>query len=280
MGIFSGLGKFGLGNFEDTKVIDNKTSITRQQIDQIAPKVEEKKEEDVLFDKHYVCPVCDLGFTSKCIKAGKLKVSGKDTDLRPLYDWVDPIKYDVISCDKCGYSSLTRFFGKLSTRQMKEIKEKIGDNFGGLNYSSDVYSYDDAIERYKLALLSTVVKNAKNSERAYTCLRMAWVIRGKRISVGSKSEEYKQLYFDELDCLKNAYDGFILAISNEPFPIAGMDENTLKYILADIARKLKKYDESVKLLGDVITSKTTNKRLKDEALKLKELIKDELKKNT
>ena len=41
-------------------------------------------------------------------------------------------------------------------------------------------------------------------------------------------------------------------------------------------RKLKKYDESIKLLGDVITSKSTNSRLKDEALKLKEIIKEEV----
>ena len=76
-----------------------------------------------------------------------------------------------------------------------------------------------------------------------------------------------------MDCIKNAYDGFVLAISNEPFPIAGMDENTLKYIMADLARKLKKYEESARLLSAVLTSKSANHRLKDAALELKELIK-------
>ena len=60
------------------------------------------------------------------------------------------------------------------------------------------------------------------------------------------------------------------------FPIAGMDESTLKYIMADLARKLKRYEESARLLASVLTSKATNHRLKDAALDLKELIKKDV----
>ncbi|MBQ8412650.1 MAG: DUF2225 domain-containing protein [Lachnospiraceae bacterium] len=276
MGLFSGMEKFGLSNFKDAEVLQKNNQKVADMMEK-ATAVPEFKEEDALFDKHYTCPVCDLKFATRSIRAGKVKLKDKDIDLRPIYENIDPLKYDVITCDKCGYSSLVRYFGKLTVRQSKEIKEAVGTNFKGINNDMQVYSYDDAIERYKLALICSIVKNAKNGERAYTLLKLAWVIRGKRSGLSPKDEEYKALYNEEIECIKNAYDGFVQAISNEPFPIAGMDENTLKYIMSDMARRLKKYDEAAKLLGSVITSKTANSRLKEEALKLKEIIKSELK---
>ncbi len=275
MGLFSDMEKLGLGHLDGSEVIerkDSKVSGVSPDVEQAA-KLLERKEEDYIFDKKYTCPVCDLGFTSKCVKSGKVKLSGHDTDLRPTYDFMDPLKYDIVACSYCGYSSLVRYYGRLSMRQIKDLKAKIGNSFRGLPDVEGAYSYDDALTRYKLAVLCSVVKGAKNGERAYTCLKTAWIIRGKKLMLDEKSAEYKELEKDEMDCIKNAYDGFVLAISNEPFPIAGMDENTLKYIMADLARKLKKYEESARLLSAVLTSKSANHRLKDAALELKELIK-------
>ena len=126
------------------------------------------------------------------------------------------------------------------------------------------------------------MKKAKSSERAYTCLKYAWVLRGKRQFLTSKPEgirpeEIRSLYGDELECLKNAYEGFLQAISTETFPIAGMDENTLNYLLADLARRLGRNEEALRLLSDVITSRTASSRMKDEALKIKELIRESIK---
>lgn len=277
MGIFSGMDKLGLGQYENMNVIEGEKSEPVQKVPDAKPvKSPEEREAEVLYDKRYVCPVCDLQFTSKCVKAGKVKLVSKDTDLRPVYEFMDPIKYDVLACDKCGYSALTRYFGKLSSRQVKDIHEEIGIKFKGLKDIEGIYSYDEAILRYKLALITVMVKKAKNSERAYTSLKLAWILRGKRNSMSVDDARYEAVYNDELDCIKNAYEGFTLAISNEPFPIAGMDENTLKYVMSDLARKLNKFDEAIKLLGGVITSKVTSNRLKDEALKLKELIKEDM----
>lgn len=277
MGLFSGLEKFGLGKYTDASLVDDKKALSKDIKELEAKKAPEKREEDVLFDKRFTCPVCDLEFKTKCVRAGKLKLSNKDTDLRPVYEACDANKYDVITCDKCGYSSVTRYFGKLSVRQMKDIKTQVGENFSGIDNSMDVFSYDDAILRYKLALVSSVIKKAKNSEKAYTCLKMAWVIRGKRLSLDPKDTGIKQLYAEEMECITNAYTCFVEALANETLPIAGMDENTVKYLMAELARRLKKFDDSAKLLGEVITSKTTPNRLKEEALNVKEMLKEDIK---
>ncbi|MGN0151178.1 MAG: DUF2225 domain-containing protein [Wujia sp.] len=279
MGLFSDMAEFGLSGYENTNVIDKAGSGLQVKSENDAPpeKSQEEKEKEALYDRHFTCPVCDLPFTCKFVRAGKAKLHDKDTDLRPIYEDMDPIKYDVITCDKCGYSALTRYFGKLSTRQMVEIHNQIGDHFNGIENQLDLYTYDDAIARYKLALLTTVVKKAKNSERAYTSMKLAWVLRGKRMTLEPGDPEIKKVYQEEMECISNAYDGYCLAISSESFPIAGMDEYTLQYVMADMARKLKKYNEAARLLANVITAKNVSSRLKDQALTLKELIKQDIK---
>lgn len=74
-----------------------------------------------------------------------------------------------------------------------------------------------------------------------------------------------------------AYEGFIKAISQEMFPIYGMDEGTLDYLLAYMSFHFKKYDMASKCLGSVLTSSSASRRLKDMALDLKEEIVSQLK---
>lgn len=279
MGLFSGLEKLGLRNLENTDVIEKKKTAEGTNGDIAVPV--EKKEEDFLFDRHYKCPVCDMDFVARSVKASGVKAVDKDTDLRPIYDIFDASKYDAISCDKCGYSAINRYFKSVTTRQGKMIREQIGANFAGLNNSLVTYSYDDAIIRHKLALICTVIKKGKNSERAYSSLKLAWMLRAKRLTLDIKDEKnrdmIKELYLDEKECIQNAYEGFNIAMSTEDYPIAGMDEMTLKYVMSDMARKMKKYDVALKFTGDILVSKSAANRIKDEAYKQKELIKHEMK---
>ncbi len=277
MGLFSGLEQFGLGKYSNAKLLEEKKDEIK--LGDEGKQLPKLREEDVLYDKRYTCPVCDIGFTSKTVRAGKIKLAGKDTDLRAIYEVADPHKYDVIACENCGYAALGRYFGKLSTRQMRDIKDQVGTNFKGISNNKDLFTYDDALLRYKLALVCSIVKYAKSSEKGYTILKMAWVLRGKRLSLKPGDATIKQLYDEEMECIANAYDCFVDALAKEMMPIAGMDESTIKYLMAELARKLKKYDDSAKLLAEVITSKATPARLKEEALNVKELLKEDIKKN-
>ena len=61
--------------------------------------------------------------------------------------------------------------------------------------------------------------------------------------------------------------------------MAGMDENTLNYLLADLARRLGKNEDALRLLSMVITSRSASSRMKDEALRLKDMIRESIKNN-
>ena len=134
-------------------------------------------EEDYLFDKKYKCPVCDSDFDAKTVRTGKVRMKNVDIDLRPDYDELDQNKYDVIACPHCGYAALGRYFPNLNKYQIDDIRVKICMNYLHEDNKEPIYSYDYAKKLYQLALANAVVKKAKNSEKAYICLKSAWVVR-------------------------------------------------------------------------------------------------------
>ncbi len=274
--LFSGLEEFGLGNLSNINIYDEKEK--EEDKDGNKKQQDTFSEEDILFDKTYSCPVCDSEFKSKSVKTGKVKLQSLDSDLRPRYQQADPLKYDAIMCTNCGYASLTRFFKYVTYTQADWIKKSISANYKSVTDTSSVYSYDDAIARHKMALVSSIVKKAKTSERAYTCLKTAWVLRGKAETLPKDTPDYRkvitQLNKEELEFISNAYEGFSEAYMKETFPMCGMDESTIGLLLAELARKIDKLDESSRWVSRILVSREANERIKDKAREIKELIKE------
>ena len=58
--------------------------------------------------------------------------------------------------------------------------------------------------------------------------------------------------------------------------MCGMDEVSIRYIMAVLAHRLGKLEDSVRMLAPVLNSRTASKRIKDKALALKETIREEV----
>lgn len=279
--LFSGLEKLGLGKLEKMDVFEEEAEKKDANNKSAEPKITEG---DLLFDKSYHCPVCDSDFHSKMVRTGKVKLLSQDSDLRPKYQLVDSLKYDALVCPNCGYAALSRFFKFMMPAQAKMIRDNISKNFSGLKPTGNTYTYDDALLRHQLALANTVVKKAKASEKAYTCLKIAWLCRGKAESLPKDTPDYDQqiqeLQKEETELLANAYAGFNEAFSKEDFPMCGMDEMTLTYLVAELARRIGKYEESSRWVSRVLTSREANERIKDKARDIKELLNREKEKGT
>lgn len=271
--------------FSNINVNDSDTLFgTEKPAEKAAPEKQEKPEKsdeeyekEAVFEKKYQCPVCDCSFSQKAVKMSAIRLVSTDTDLRRRYKHFDPIKYDVIVCPKCGYAAMgQQSFSIISSIQRKLLREQIQANFKGLPAAGELLGYDDALVRYKLALYSAVVKKSKTSERAYLCLRMAWLYRSKKEGLDSSKENYQELLKkyeeEEKSYMQKAYTGFGTAVETELFPICGMDENTFNYLYAELARRCGDTDMAKKMIGTVLTSKSTSPALKEKARALKEML--------
>lgn len=271
-GLLSGLEQFGLGGLENMDLYERpkKEEAVQAEVHQVV------QEQDFLFDKTYTCPICDKEFKSRTVKIGKAKLIGTDMDLRPKYEQVDLLKYDVIMCPSCGYAALSRYFKFITSPQAKRIKEAISSKFKPIKDQKEIYTYDEALERYKLTLANAIVKMAKPSEKAYICLKTAWLLRGKGEALDKDTPDYaaekKKTEGQENEFLKNALDGFLAARQSENFPMCGMDEPTVDYVISVIAIKFEQFDVATKLISQIISSPNTNPRMKEKARDLKDQI--------
>ncbi len=280
-GLLSGLEQFGLSNLESMDLYE-------------APKKAEAgagsgepgaapvvQEQDFLFDKSFTCPICDREFKARTVKIGKAKLGGSDLDLRPRYEQIDLLKYDIIMCPNCGYAALSRFFKFLTSPQAKNIQKAISSTFKPQQETKETYTYDEALERYKLTLANAIVKQARSSEKAYICLKTAWLLRGKAEHLDNTQPDYeeqkKACQEEEDEFLKSALEGFLAARQAESFPMCGMDEPTVDYLIAVTAMRFEQYDLTSRLITGILTSTGANPRMKDKARDVKEMLMKKIK---
>ncbi len=280
MGIFSGLKSLGLGNMEEMDLFEEpKKEEAKAKAAAVAPA--RPQEKDLIYDRSFVCPVCDSHFTAKIMKSSKARLLGTDQDLRARYEGIDAVKYDVVMCPVCAYAALIRFFTSVTSSQARLIREKISQKVTLTEYVEETYSYEQAMERYKLALVNAVVKRSKASEKAYICLKTAWLLRGYGESLREKEDcdekKVEAMARQEEEYLENAYKGFSEARQSEMFPICGMNTVTVDYLVAVLAVRFKDYGVATKLLSAVITSPGANVRIKDRARDMKDQVMRELK---
>ncbi len=283
MNLFEGLEKFGL-QAQNVGSLFEEEKKTATEADGSAEPIEEiPTEDEFLLEKSVRCPVCDKVFRAKMVKSGRVKRLEPDQDLRPRFQYIDTNKYDTLSCPHCGYTAISRYFEYLSAIQLKLIKEQICANFKPVGEEPEVFDYDYAIGRYKLALYTTIVKKGKTSEKAYTCLKIAWLFRGKAESLDTEAPDYevilKTCKEQEELFYQQAYEGFMKAVSNEMFPICGMDQTIMDYLLAYMSAHFKRYDVASKCISNILGSVTAQNKTKERARDLKEQIVAEIRKS-
>lgn len=233
-----------------------------------------ENEKAAIIEKTYTCPVCDKKFHSKAVKASSAKFVDTMADLRPIHSNINVTKYDAICCPNCGFSALTKNFTSSTASQRKLIREKIQTNYKSHDeVACEIYTTEMAISRMKMALLCTVTKGGKDSEVGNVCLKISWLYQDLADELPDDATAKKELYLKEADnAAMNAYERLTNARMRESFPIAGMNETTLDYLLAYYASKKGEYQTAMRLLSGVVTSRSISPRLKDKALELKERV--------
>lgn len=280
MDLLSGLEQFGInveqGNTEiyadekrkeqsKVKTSDEKTVVRAQ-----------RPETEFLFTKRIRCTICDRVFDVRMVKNARVKRLQPDFDLRPRFENIDTLKYDVYACPYCGYAAMGRYFEHLTKGQIQLVKDNVCANFKRTGDAEpDSYTYEQAIARYKLALYNSMVKRAKTSEKAYTCLKISWLYREMAgMDAASEEEKAKKAEYEKLqeEFYKEAYEGFQKALATETFPMCGMDSFTMDYLIASMACHFKDFSYASKAVSNILSSQIADRRIKNRALELKEEI--------
>lgn len=205
-----------------------------------------------LFDKKIICPVCNSTFYQKAVKVKSPRIISKDSDFFIRYKSINPYFYDVWICNSCGYSSLKSEFFKLRDFQKNQILEKISPKWSKKNYP-EILNVDNAIERYKLALITSNIINKRATISAIITLKLAWMYR-------LKEDSNLESFF-----LEKSLTCFLDAFYNDPFPIFGLQRDGLTYLIGDLYRRLNDNKNAILWFSQVITSINASPKIKEMA---------------
>lgn len=205
-----------------------------------------------IFLKKVLCPVCNKTFETPTVKVNIPRISYKDSDFFIRYSIENPYFYDVWICPNCGYSALKTDFSKIRNFQKELIKKNITPKWVNRYYK---LPYDEkiAIEKYKLALLSSMTIEAKSSTKAMICLKIAWMYR-------LLNDNLKEKIF-----LSQALTLFEDTYSKESLPIYGLDRFSIMFLIGELNRRLDNDSIALKWFSEVITSIGANQKVKEMA---------------
>ncbi len=221
---------------------------------------------DNLYNKEVVCPVCSEKFLVTKVKSRACKVLKRDSDFCVHYEGINPIFYDAWVCENCGYASQADKFLEISPKEADILKSRLMPRWKKRSLSGE-RDIDTALEAFKLVLISHQLRNARSSELAKICMRIAWLYRYK----GDEEEESKFMGF----ALKHYTDAF----EKEKFPVDKLDECTCMYIIGELCFRLGRYDEAVKWFSRIIGSEEARHKpaLIEAARDQYQLVKEKLK---
>ncbi|WP_160674234.1 DUF2225 domain-containing protein [Clostridium sp. C8-1-8] len=255
--IFSGLENLGFDNLNNIDLYKKEDKPTGSVI-----KSKEIDPASFLYDRECFCPVCETKFKARSTKTNGPRVQSKDSDLFIRYSVVNPYFYDVVVCPTCGYSAMKADFDKLKSYQIEAVVKGVSTKWNRKNYPA-IYDEKIAIERYKLALINSVVMDGKVSTKAMICLKIGWMYRLLEDNSNEKA------------FLTKAVEGFEKAYISEDFPIYGMNRFSLMYLIGELYRRIDQNELAIQWFSKVITSIQCPQKVKDMARDMKDLIKEE-----
>ena len=216
-----------------------------------------------LFDKTVTCPVCGSKFKTTCVKSKSPRIDSKDSDFFIRYSpKVNPYFYDVWLCNSCGYAALKSDFENLRTFRKELVRSNVTPKWTPREYPR-ILDEKNAIERYKLALLNAMLTSSPDSTKAIISLKIAWMFR---LLDDKKFES---------SFIGQAVEGFRGAYQNEPFPIYGLQRDSLSYLLGELNRRLGNNEEALLWFSKTIVNTNSSHRVKELARAGKDLIKNE-----
>lgn len=195
-----------------------------------------------IYNSKITCPVCETDIEVTKVRSRIIRLVKQDGDFCPHYDGINPLLYEAVICPECGYGSHITTFSQINKYEKIKVKEKITPKWHKRSFTGE-RDMEHAMEAFKLVLLNLYAMEAPKSEIGKISLRIAWLYRYK---------EEHQLEEKFLEC---ALESYIEAYSQEDLIDEGkLDEYTCLYIIGELSKRLKRYEQSIQWLSRIIMS--------------------------
>lgn len=195
-----------------------------------------------IYNSKIVCPACNSDIEYTKVRSKTIRLIKQDSDFCPHYEGENPIFYEAVICPECGYGSHVTSFSNINRYDKENVRSKITGKWHKRSFTGQ-RTVDNALEAFKIVLLNLNSIDAQKSDIAKICMRIAWIYR------------YKEEPQNEKMYLQYALINYKEAYSQENLTEEGkLDEYTCLYIIGELCKRLKLYEESTQWLSRLIMS--------------------------
>lgn len=201
-----------------------------------------------LYDKSLICGICKKSYTSKKIRSRFVKAVKHDSDFCSYYEneALSPLLYYVCVCPHCGFSVTEEFSTSFLPNTIETINEKICSKWSGTDYCQE-RSYKMAINTYKLAIYSAILKGEKHITIAGLYMRLSWIYR----TIQNDKQENRFLSL--------ALEQYIESYLDSDFLNTQMTLIRLFYLIGEISLRTGNPEQATKYFSKVIEKQSSTK---------------------
>lgn len=197
------------------------------------------------------CPIC--GETTRVVKVkSKLLAERTDEDFCVHYKDFNPYFYKIWFCEHCGFAADEKtFLGSIPLMHKRKIQEFLNSRKLGLKFVEE-RQVPDAVASFKLAIFYAELTGQSLAKRAGLYLELGWIYRA--------SEEKER----EDEMLERAISLYDRSLMTERYPINGLSDNTVIYLIGALYYRLHDFEKSTQYLSRIIG----DQRIRDEDIVL------------
>ncbi len=157
---------------------------------------------EALYEKTILCDQCNTQFQTSKVRSSTVRLKKTDSDFCTYYEGVHPWYYDVRVCPNCGSASTEKFDVAFTNITRAIFNDKIGGSWQIKSFAGE-RTAEQAVQCYKLALLSAQIREERDLIQAQLCHRIAWLYRfaenetDERRFLGFALKRYMQAYVEE-----------------------------------------------------------------------------------
>jgi uncharacterized protein (DUF2225 family) len=194
-----------------------------------------------IYDKKVECLICKDTFLSKKVRSRFVKVTKYDTDFSPVYESVEanPLLYHIHVCPSCGFSFSDDFSRYFPAGSIEAIQKEVTSKWVQHDFSSK-RTINQAIQTYKLAIYSGILKKEKHIVLAGIYMRTAWLYR----SAGNVEQEQR--------FMKVSVQEYEESYIEDDFRGTQMSEIKLLYLIGELSTRIKDGTKAVQYFSKVI----------------------------
>lgn len=191
------------------------------------------------FTVQKTCPIC--GESTRIVKTkSKLMVEKTDEDFCVHYKGFNPYFYKIWFCEHCGFAADEKtFLGTMPSLHKKKIQDFLAQRKLGMQFVEE-RGIPDAVASFKLAIFYAEMTDQPLARRAGLYLELAWIYR-------ADGEQDK-----ENEMMQRAADLYDTSLMTERYPINGLSDNTVVYLIGAIYFRMQDYEKSTQYLSRII----------------------------